>query len=120
MKGKQNLHLLFIMILISCLNSNGNGIGLDSSTSNKIKNHENSVNKIEILQGATLTRKEMDLIEDPNVLENLKNIASQDKMIIIQDGNTTIKLSYIQVVTYNSDCYKELLKMKKPKSLNVI
>lgn len=71
-------------------------------------------NLFEVISGGSLTRKEIDIIKDPKVLDNLRDNANQENTVVFnnEDGSI-IKISYIQVVTNGSDCYKEISKIKR-------
>ena len=94
-------------------NLNGAIINKKVTTDNRIGETQNNENILKVIAGGDLTRKEIDILKNPNVLDTLKNGANQDNNVVInnEDGSV-IRISYIQVVTNNSDCYNEISKLK--------
>ena len=81
----------------------------EEDDNNRVVELNNPENLVEVVSGGDLTRQEMDILKNPKVMENLKNMENGENKIVFEnaDGSLT-EIIYVQVVPYKSPCYDEI------------
>ena len=76
---------------------------------NKINTVDRPENLVEVVSGGDLTRQELDILKNPNVMQQLKDLENGERKIVYEnaDGSLT-EIIYVQVVPYKSPCYDEI------------
>jgi hypothetical protein len=74
-----------------------------------VEENDKPKNLVEVVAGGDLTRQEYDILEDPNVMNNLKDMENNQRKILYEnaDGSWT-EIIFVQVVPYKSPCYDEI------------